>query len=608
MKKNLLALMLAGGLAVSAMAEDVTFSYAYETDENYGTLKKETYDVAIFLPGSSFAGFKIKTINGPLNESQGYKDGSVWLTSELTLESKVNVPDMGSWNAEVTPTGISFTLPEAVTIPAEGIYVGYSFAIDKLDNGSKYPIPVSKTGGNADSFFLHASKSIPSKFSNLGLNGYASGLSVVLEVESLASRNVVISSMPENIYMSIGETKTIDVTLSSSSEDPVDSVGFEFEINGTEYTYDYVLPEAVPAGIGRQFNAQIEIPAQSKRFNGDVAFNVVKVNGLDNEAKNPSVLGKLTVMTKVPVHQALFEEYTGTWCGWCTRGYAALEYIKKNHPDFVVAAYHNDDPMQVTTSYPVTVGGFPFSSLDRAATGDPYSWSKTSGFNIVSAIEDINSKFVEWGVEAKATIAENGIITVNSEVFCVGDVDNNTNKLAYILVADGITGTDPEDLPSNAIHWYQSNYYSGYAQSSANIPELNKFCSGGVYGTGQVTGLVFDDVVISNQGYKGVAGSLPQTMESEVPVTHEYTFNISNNTLAQNKDRLYVIVAVLDSTGKSINCCKVHVEIANGVEDVLDNNANAPVEYYNLNGVRIANPENGIFIRKQGSKTSKVAL
>lgn len=35
---------------------------------------------------------------------------------------------------------------------------------------------------------------------------------------------------------------------------------------------------------------------------------------------------------------------------------------------------------------------------------------------------------------------------------------------------------------------------------------------------------------------------------------------------------------------------------------------NATVEYYNLQGVKVAEPSNGIFIRKQGSKTSKVAI
>lgn len=35
---------------------------------------------------------------------------------------------------------------------------------------------------------------------------------------------------------------------------------------------------------------------------------------------------------------------------------------------------------------------------------------------------------------------------------------------------------------------------------------------------------------------------------------------------------------------------------------------NAPVEYYNLQGVKVENPSNGIFIKKQGSKTAKVVL
>ncbi|MGM9804220.1 MAG: hypothetical protein ACI308_08605 [Muribaculaceae bacterium] len=37
-----------------------------------------------------------------------------------------------------------------------------------------------------------------------------------------------------------------------------------------------------------------------------------------------------------------------------------------------------------------------------------------------------------------------------------------------------------------------------------------------------------------------------------------------------------------------------------------DADVNAPVEYYNLQGVKVANPENGIFIKKQGAKATKI--
>ncbi len=43
-----------------------------------------------------------------------------------------------------------------------------------------------------------------------------------------------------------------------------------------------------------------------------------------------------------------------------------------------------------------------------------------------------------------------------------------------------------------------------------------------------------------------------------------------------------------------------------GIEAI--SNENAPVEYYNLQGVRVADPSNGIFIRKQGTTTTKVII
>ncbi len=44
-----------------------------------------------------------------------------------------------------------------------------------------------------------------------------------------------------------------------------------------------------------------------------------------------------------------------------------------------------------------------------------------------------------------------------------------------------------------------------------------------------------------------------------------------------------------------------------GVEETLVDE-NAPVEYYNLQGMKVANPENGLFIKKQGNKATKVVL
>jgi hypothetical protein len=40
----------------------------------------------------------------------------------------------------------------------------------------------------------------------------------------------------------------------------------------------------------------------------------------------------------------------------------------------------------------------------------------------------------------------------------------------------------------------------------------------------------------------------------------------------------------------------------------INADSNAAVEYFNLQGVRVANPENGIYVRRQGNKVSKVVI
>lgn len=42
--------------------------------------------------------------------------------------------------------------------------------------------------------------------------------------------------------------------------------------------------------------------------------------------------------------------------------------------------------------------------------------------------------------------------------------------------------------------------------------------------------------------------------------------------------------------------------------ETIETENNSPVEFYNLQGVKVSNPENGIFIKKQGNKTTKVVV
>ena len=45
-----------------------------------------------------------------------------------------------------------------------------------------------------------------------------------------------------------------------------------------------------------------------------------------------------------------------------------------------------------------------------------------------------------------------------------------------------------------------------------------------------------------------------------------------------------------------------------GIGDITVENAGGPATYYNLQGVRVENPSNGIFIRREGNKATKVLV
>ncbi|MDE7444030.1 MAG: chitobiase/beta-hexosaminidase C-terminal domain-containing protein [Muribaculaceae bacterium] len=70
---------------------------------------------------------------------------------------------------------------------------------------------------------------------------------------------------------------------------------------------------------------------------------------------------------------------------------------------------------------------------------------------------------------------------------------------------------------------------------------------------------------------------------------------LSNGSTTKYLDNFFVCCA--DKEGSGVD------SIEAGVVD-----ENAPVEYYNLQGVRVENPSNGIFIKRQGAKATKVLV
>ena len=92
---------------------------------------------------------------------------------------------------------------------------------------------------------------------------------------------------------------------------------------------------------------------------------------------------------------------------------------------------------------------------------------------------------------------------------------------------------------------------------------------------------------------------------------NQICFDAANNMYIYGRKVGLAVYSLPQDAPKAVTPAKASYVILGGeltgIEDV-EFDENAPVEYYNLQGMKVANPEKGIFIKKQGKKATKVVL
>ena len=249
----------------------------------------------------------------------------------------------------------------------------------------------------------------------------------------------------------------------------------------------------------------------------------------------------------VPVHRPIIEEYTGTWCGYCVRGYVGMELLHETFGDqFIGVAIHTGDVMAILSSanFPNSIDGVPSAFLDRTDEIDPlFGFGNTSG-GVVSDIQQYATlqTIADVFVTASWTSEDKTDIAVNVTSYFTVDDNSGNYAIEVMLLADDLYGTGSD--------WDQENYYSGW-RAYRNDPYLGEW----VRKPETVSGLHYNDVLIGASGV--IAGSLPNNIVAYTEYEHNYTFTLSQlpkPSLVQNKDNLHVIAVVVNkNTRKAIN-------------------------------------------------------
>ncbi|MBD5357799.1 MAG: Omp28-related outer membrane protein [Bacteroides sp.] len=390
----------------------------------------------------------------------------------------------------------------------------------------------------------------------------------------------------------------------------VSDIDVTLSIEGEEPQVKHVILEYGPLEYNGQSLDAVSFTCSRVGNNIPYSIYISSVNGEPVE-ESTKIKGYFLCIENGFKRNVVVEEATGTWCGWCVRGYVGMEYMKENYSDkgFIGIALHSGDAMEVLDPgaysdyyYQVASGGFPNSFMNR-------NWN----YSIDPDPNNLEEEFL-YMVELPAYAQINAELTAND-----ADGKNVTLKTKTSFAADeetanyGIAYTVVED---NVGPYVQTNYYAGGAY-------------GEFYGyekMGSSVPLTYNDVARNCSHPVPFDNSVPTTITGNTE--YEYSMDIELTGVKDLNNYRVVAMVIDNTTGEILNACEVAPE-ESGVEEILNNASELRVigakgmltinggvaNVYAADGRMVAANVNGnvtlpagLYIVANGNKTVKVVV
>ena len=331
---------------------------------------------------------------------------------------------------------------------------------------------------------------------------------------------------------------------------------------------------------------EIDVPPHNQLSETELQVEITKVNGEVNRATIPyATLPRVTV-TQVPRRRVVVEEYTGMWCQYCPRGIALMENLENKYADdFIGIAIHSGDPLYCL-DYAWNLGkvrGFPTLEMNRSR--------KLTYYTAINEFEEEKAMGADMDIDVSAQWDSNKEkITVTPHVtFRVAPKDG-AYAVAYVLTEDGMA----------KFSWMQNNNFSGNSSLRGISAELDKF----IDLPSVIRNLPNNFTAIAAKGvYTSATEDYIKTpIEIDKTQSFKHVFNISRNTLLQNKSKLKVCALLINLNTKKIeNAAKCNITDATstGISSVEETQTNVvEIARYTLEGRRIFAPQQGINLVK----------
>ena len=545
---------------------------------------------------SAFAGNQITHINfyngvNTVTKVNSIKKARVFLTYDLEAEP------FYSQEADLTAKAFDYKqveLTEPYTIEAgKSFFVGVEWAIG---NSKDYAIVIDYMDHGDDDRGGYVAYHDGTKhvWDNIA-SGYGFVcVSASIAGDNLPSNRVALDQINIPMVVTAGEPFEAWFTFVNNGAEDVSSIDVAYNV-GDGQLKNYSLSINPPVAYGQIGELMLpNLTFAGHQPNVEFAMTITKVNGNDN--LSPDAYGNYFYNSAVTgstfTRNVVIEELTGNWCGYCPVGIACMEKIREKYTDgsFIPVAIHtgNGEPMADASFNGAialnTSGGVPASYINRMVQTFPWPFEDVeSYYTAIRAIPAITRVDATAAFDSESS---RDLIIDTRTYFTYADANAAANYgLTFVLVEDQVGP------------YTQENYYAGYTQD----------CGGWEKKPSKVS-MLYNDVARQMIGFKGDPGSIPTSVEAATGYDYRRTITLPANV--SKKSNVSVVVYVTNLKNLVIeNAVLIRPEnISAGVTDVTAGADNAPVEYFNLQGVRVDNPSAGVYIRRQGNTAAKVML
>ena len=503
-----------------------------------------------------------------------------------------------------TPVKVFENVPQGATDAVDGEFTRYSYSLDDYVGKTIYVCFVNE---NYDKHILC--------LDNIKISRE--------EVGSIAV------SAPDCVTE---EKFDVNVTVSANTDK---------DLKNWTVTYDDGITTLTESGELLQSMSSYEFAFEVPIAKGEQRDYTITLTADDMPASE--VKGSVACYVFVPYRKVLIEEKTGTWCGYCPAGtynidnMVADEEMKEYVVPVAVHSKSTMDPM-VIDEYDKAMSQlfgdsaplFVFNRRDVRQINASFDlqFDKNNTGSMAYAVRQLHEEPTpvevkvtgEYVIEGTDTIAIKARAAFRSAV----PVKKEKYVLSFILVENNVW------MPIDAGSWWaQSNYYSFQSGQTSIEGDLG----GWTLCKSAQDGVRYNDVARGIYDLYGIQGSLPTQMDMNTEYTYEYTIDIPDTEVTNANGKIMrpaikreyceLICFVVDvETGEVMNCDKYPMSdvaeerytVADLVEekglavDDITLDAEGEVVYYDMQGRRVVNPENGIYIRKQGSVATKVVV